>query len=221
MKKIAICLLVLALMLTFVGCQNKKTETSDNVINSQEEVINQDNNQSDNSSDDEQIKTGEDKVIYENEKGDKITFQGSETVEESDGGLFTPKTQTDVIKQDGLEFKATIVNKKGYTFGGVVTLNEDCTLSVHKDGVEVARVSYVDATQAYRMTKDPSIYELLNEGRFNGATHKIYKKLKLEETLIISLATIDGVEGSFLITTHDEQGMIYDICELITYSKIS
>lgn len=219
MRKIFSILLVLIFVFSLVGCNQDKTTSSD--FKTQQETITETESSSAEETTDNQLKTGEDKVIYESEDGNKIIFQGSETVEESDGNLLTPRTQTDIIKQDGLQFNATLRNKKGYTFGGVVNLNESQTLSVHKNEVEVARVSYVSAEQAYRMTKDPTIYELINEGKFNGATHKIYRNLKLEETLIISLATIDGVDGSFLITTHDEEGMIYDICELITYDNFS
>lgn len=220
MRKLIAMLLVVMLLFSFAGCKQKDAE-SEQPTQTASDVSDETTSSAEQQKETEQIKTGEDKVIYESEDGNKIIFQDSDTVEESDGGLLTPKTQTDIIKQDGLQFKATLQNKKGYTFGGVVTLNDSQTLSVHKNEVEVARVSYVSAEQAYRMAKDPTIYELVNEGKFNGATHKIYKNLKLEETLIISLATIDGVDGSFLITTHDNDGMIYDICELITYAKIS
>ena len=220
MRKLIAILLVVMLLFSFAGCKQQDVE-SEQPTQTASDVLDETTSSEEQQKETEQIKTGEDKVIYESEDGNKIIFQDSDTVEESDGGLLTPKTQTDIIKQDGLQFKATLQNKKGYTFGGVVILNDSQTLSIHKNEVEVARVSYVNAEQSYRMTKDPTIYELVNEGKFNGATHKIYKNLKLEETLIISLATIDGVDGSFLITTHDNDGMIYDICELITYAKIS
>lgn len=73
MRKLIAMLLVVMLLFSFAGCKQKDVE-SEQPTQTASDVLDETTSSEEQQKETEQIKTGEDKVIYESEDGNKIIF---------------------------------------------------------------------------------------------------------------------------------------------------
>lgn len=235
MKKICF-LLSVVLILCAAGCSQKvtpsdtQTPTTSTTSTATESTSSVDDNTSATESKDEKpvyqtqltdnpLTTNPEKEIVIMDTEDcKIVFKKSDTIIKNDN------SQTDYIVDEGAKYNVTLKNDKGYELGGVVESTQGTrSVSIHKDGFEVARASFLSEKTANTMIGS-GVYISLNEGNFNGQNHKVYeteKPVQNTQKLVVVMTKVDGIQGFFLIATYDGRNIAYDICELITYSNFS